>query len=76
MGHRLRAARGCFSVYDPCSASVIGRWSGFGGSPRGFTGFTESADAGDVMALLRDYHAAIGEIVIKYGSALGGAHGA
>ena len=24
---------------------------------RGFTGFTESADAEDVMALLRDYHA-------------------
>jgi class 3 adenylate cyclase len=24
-------------------------------------GFTESADAEDVMALLRDYHAAIGE---------------
>jgi class 3 adenylate cyclase len=33
---------------------------------RGFTGFTESADAEDVMALLRDYHAAIGEIIIKY----------
>ena len=32
---------------------------------RGFTGFTESADAKDVMALLRDYHAAIGEIIIK-----------
>ena len=30
---------------------------------RGFTGFTESADAEDVMALLRDYHAAIGEII-------------
>ena len=29
---------------------------------RGFTGFTESADAEDVMALLRDYHAAIGEL--------------
>ena len=28
---------------------------------RGFTGFTESADPEDVMALLRDYHAAIGE---------------
>ena len=28
---------------------------------RGFTGFTESADAEDVMALLRDYHAAVGE---------------
>jgi class 3 adenylate cyclase len=33
---------------------------------RGFTGFTESADAEDVMALLRDYHAAIGELVIRY----------
>ena len=33
---------------------------------RGFTGFTESADAEDVMALLREYHAAIGEIIIKY----------
>jgi hypothetical protein len=30
---------------------------------RGFTGSTESADAEDVMALLRDYHAAIGEII-------------
>jgi class 3 adenylate cyclase len=37
---------------------------------RGFTGFTESADAEDVMALLRDYHAAIGEIIIKYGGTL------
>jgi GAF domain-containing protein len=31
---------------------------------RGFTGFTESADAEDVMALLRDYHAASGELVL------------
>src|SRR5690348_8759355 len=37
---------------------------------RGFTGFTESGDAEDVMALLRDYHAAIGEIIIKYNSTL------
>src|SRR5262245_15368908 len=37
---------------------------------RGFTGFTETADAEDVMALLRDYHAAIGEIVIKYNCTL------
>jgi adenylate cyclase len=37
---------------------------------RGFTGFTESADAEDVMALLREYHAAIGEIIIKYGGTL------
>ena len=37
---------------------------------RGFTGFTESADAEDVMHLLRDYHAAIGEIIIKYNGTL------
>jgi adenylate cyclase len=37
---------------------------------RGFTGFTESADAEDVMAFLRDYHAAIGEIIIKYNGTL------
>ena len=37
---------------------------------RGFTGFTESADAEDVMALLRDYHAAIGELVIRYSGTL------
>ena len=37
---------------------------------RGFTGFTESADAEDVMALLREYHAAIGEIIIKYNGTL------
>ena len=37
---------------------------------RGFTGFTESADAEDVMALLRDYHAAVGEIIIKYSGTL------
>ena len=30
---------------------------------RGFTGFSESSDPEDVMALLRDYHAAIGEII-------------
>ena len=33
-------------------------------------GFTESDDADDVMALLRDYHAAIGEIIIKYNGTL------
>ena len=37
---------------------------------RGFTGFTESSDAEDVMALLRDYHAAIGQTIIKYGGTL------
>jgi hypothetical protein len=33
---------------------------------RGFRGFSESSDPEDVMALLRDYRAAIGEILIKY----------
>jgi GAF domain-containing protein len=37
---------------------------------RGFTGFSEVADPEDVMALLRDYHAAIGEIIIKYSGTL------
>jgi adenylate cyclase len=37
---------------------------------RGFNGFTESADAEDVMALLRDYRAAIGEIIIEYNGTL------
>src|SRR5262249_8761288 len=37
---------------------------------RGFTGFSESADPEDVMALLRDYHAALGEIIIKYNGTL------
>jgi class 3 adenylate cyclase/putative methionine-R-sulfoxide reductase with GAF domain len=32
---------------------------------RGFTGFSEASAPEDVMALLRDYHAAIGEIIIK-----------
>jgi class 3 adenylate cyclase len=37
---------------------------------RGFTGFTESADAEDVMAVLRQYHAAVGEKIIKYSGTL------
>jgi class 3 adenylate cyclase len=37
---------------------------------RGFTGFSESGDPEDVMALLREYHAAIGEIIIKYSGTL------
>jgi GAF domain-containing protein len=37
---------------------------------RGFTGFSESSDPEDVIALLRDYHAAIGEIIIKYSGTL------
>src|SRR5262249_9332307 len=37
---------------------------------RGFTGFSESSDPEDVMALLRDYHSAIGEIIVKYSGTL------
>ena len=37
---------------------------------RGFTGFTESADAEDVIALLREYHAAVGEKIVKYSGTL------
>ncbi len=37
---------------------------------RGFTGFSESADPEDVMALLREYHAAIGGIINTYGGTL------
>jgi len=37
---------------------------------RGFTGFSESSDPEDVMALLREYHASIGKIINKYGGTL------
>jgi GAF domain-containing protein len=37
---------------------------------RGFTGFSEISDPEDVMSLLRDYHVAIGEIIIKYNGTL------
>jgi GAF domain-containing protein len=37
---------------------------------RGFTGFSESADPEDVMTLLREYHEAIGESIIKYSGTL------
>jgi class 3 adenylate cyclase/putative methionine-R-sulfoxide reductase with GAF domain len=37
---------------------------------RGFTGFSESSDPEDVMALLRDYHEAIGQVIFKYGGTL------
>jgi adenylate cyclase len=37
---------------------------------RGFTGFSASSDPEDVMALLREYHAAIGEIINTYGGTL------
>jgi class 3 adenylate cyclase/CheY-like chemotaxis protein len=37
---------------------------------RGFTTFSETSDPEDVMVLLRDYHAVIGQIIIKYGATL------
>jgi class 3 adenylate cyclase/putative methionine-R-sulfoxide reductase with GAF domain len=37
---------------------------------RGFTGFSESSDPEDVMALLAEYHAAIGQIVVRYSGTL------
>ena len=37
---------------------------------RGFTGFSESSDPEDVMALLREYHTAIGGIIHTYGGTL------
>src|SRR5205823_5639198 len=37
---------------------------------RSFTGFSESSDPEDVMALLGDYHVAIGQIIFKYGGTL------
>jgi GAF domain-containing protein len=37
---------------------------------RGFTGFSESSDPEDVMALLAEYHEAIGQIISKYGGTL------
>jgi class 3 adenylate cyclase len=37
---------------------------------RGFTAFAESADPEDVMALLREYHAAIGKIIFAHGGTL------
>src|SRR6202030_339111 len=37
---------------------------------RGFTGFSEASDPEDVMALLGDYHAGIGEIIVNYSGTL------
>jgi adenylate cyclase len=37
---------------------------------RGFTGFSESSDPEDVMALLAEYHAAIGTIINTYSGTL------
>lgn len=33
---------------------------------RGFTGFTESAEPEEVMNVLREYHAALGELIFRY----------
>ena len=38
---------------------------------RGFTGFSEFSDPEDVMALLSEYHAGIGEIIIHGYATLG-----
>ncbi len=35
---------------------------------RGFTGFSESAEPEDVMALLREYHDGLGAIIHKHGA--------
>jgi adenylate cyclase len=37
---------------------------------RGFTGFSEASAPEDVMALLREYHAVVGELIIKYSGTL------
>jgi adenylate cyclase len=37
---------------------------------RGFTGFSESVDPEDVMALLREYHTAIGKVIYRHGGTL------
>jgi class 3 adenylate cyclase len=37
---------------------------------RGFTGFAESSDPEDVMALLREYHEVIGRSIFKHGGTL------
>jgi len=37
---------------------------------RGFTGFSEASAPEDVIALLRDYHATIGNLIIKYSGTL------
>jgi class 3 adenylate cyclase len=38
---------------------------------RGFTGFSERSDPEDLMLLLREYHAAIGKIVVAYNGTVG-----
>ena len=58
------------SVQRSNSKAIAGEITALFCDLRGFTGFSESADAEDVMTLLRDYHAAIGEIIIKYSGTL------
>ena len=36
------------------------------GDLRGFTGFAETAEPEEVIAILREYHAAVGELVLQY----------
>ena len=37
---------------------------------RGFTAFAETAEPEEVMAILRDYHACLGELIFEYGGTL------
>jgi adenylate cyclase len=37
---------------------------------RGFTAFAESSEPEEVMGVLRDYHAALGELIFRYGGTL------
>src|SRR5262249_19545155 len=37
---------------------------------RGFTGFSEASAPEDVMALLREYHAVVGKLIVKYSGTL------
>jgi class 3 adenylate cyclase/CheY-like chemotaxis protein len=37
---------------------------------RGFTSFAETAEPEEVMAVLREYHACLGELIFKYGGTL------
>jgi adenylate cyclase len=40
------------------------------GDLRGFTSFTETAEPEEVIAVLREYHAAVGELVLQYDGTL------
>ncbi len=37
---------------------------------RGFTAFTETSDPEDVMVVIREYHAALGKLVVQFGGTL------